>query len=149
VRVREGSRRKESAVDVQLVVLADNANVAAGDKLNIMGVFDTIFASAFPTAHPYMVLAIRFRVGYEDGGKTHNVVISLRDEDEKEYLRATAEAVIPKLPPGAVQHLHQILNFAGMQFGKVGKYAFHILVNGEEKGRADLQLVQGPAPGIA
>lgn len=134
-------------MDVQLVVLADNANVAAGDKLNIMGVFDTIFAPTFPAVHPYMVLAMRFRVGYEDGGKSHKLVISLRDEDNREYLRATAQADIPKIAPGIVQHANQILNFAGMAFGKPGKYAFHVVVDGEEKGRADLQVVQGTGPG--
>src|SRR5437764_253907 len=111
-----------------------------------MGVFDTIFAPSFPALHPYMVLAIRFRVEYEDGGKNHQVVVSLRDEDNREYVRAVAEAAVPKVPPGTVQHPNQILNFAGMTFGKPGKYAFHILIDGEEKGRADLQLVQAKGP---
>jgi hypothetical protein len=79
-------------MDVQVAVLADYANIAAGDKLNVMGIFNTIFASAFPTVHPFMVLALRLRLGYEDGGKTHDLVVSLRDEDGREYLRAAAKA---------------------------------------------------------
>lgn len=135
-------------MDVQLVVLADQANVAAGDKLNIMGIFDTIFAPTFPAVHPYMVLAIRFRVGYDDGGKSHKIVVSMRDQDNKEYLRATSEANVPKIGPGIVKHANQILNFAGMTFGKAGKYAFHVNVDGTDMGRADLQIVQGTAPGL-
>jgi uncharacterized protein DUF6941 len=39
-------------MDVQVAVLADYANVAAGDKLNVMGIFDTVFAPTLPTVHP-------------------------------------------------------------------------------------------------
>ena len=49
-------------MEVQVAVLADCANVAAGEKLNIMGIFDTIFARDFPTVHPFMALALRFRI---------------------------------------------------------------------------------------
>lgn len=87
-------------MNVQVAVLADSANVAAGDKLNVMGVFDTIQTPAFPAAHPFMVLALRLRLDYEDGGKTHDLLISLRDEDGREYLRAawTCPAVLLRAP---------------------------------------------------
>jgi len=69
---------------VQVAVLADYANIAAGDKRNVMGIFDTLFAPAFPTVQPFMVLALRLRLSYEDGGRTHDLAVSLRDEDGRE-----------------------------------------------------------------
>jgi uncharacterized protein DUF6941 len=133
-------------MDLQLIALADNANIAAGDKLNIMGIFDTIWAPQFPTMQPFMVLAMRFRVGYEDGGKKHTIVVVLKDQDGKDYLRAQAQAEVAKIPPGTWGHPNQILTFVAMGFGKPGKYAFHVTIDGEPKGRADLTVVQGSGP---
>lgn len=133
-------------MDVQVAVLADYANIAAGDKLNVMGIFNTIFASAFPTVHPFMVLALRLRLDYEDGGKTHDLIVSLRDEDGREYLRAAAKANIPRIEPGRFMNVNQVINFAGMGFGKPGTYAFHIVWDGVEQPSVDL-MVEGTAPG--
>lgn len=132
-------------MNVQVAVLADCANVAAGDKLNVMGVFDTIFAPAFPTLHPFMVLALRLRLEYEDNGRTHDLLISLRDEDGREYLKAEAKAEVKDIPPGEVRHINQILNFAALGFGKPGRYAFHISWDGVEKGRVDLAVAKAAA----
>jgi len=134
-------------MDVQVAVLADYANIAAGDKLNVMGIFDTLFAPAFPTVHPFMVLALRLRLGYEDGGKTHDLAVSLRDEDGREYLRAAAKVKVSRIEPGRFQNVNQVINFAGMGFGKSGTYAFHIAWGGVEKTRVDLVVVEGTAPG--
>lgn len=134
-------------MDVQVAVLADYANIAAGDKLNVMGIFDTLFAPAFPTVQPFMVLALRLRLGYEDGGRTHDLAVSLRDEDGREYLRAAAKANVPKIEPGRFQNVNQVINFAGMGFGKPGTYAFHVAWDGVEKARIDLIVIEGTPPG--
>lgn len=129
---------------VQVAVLADCANVAAGDKLNVMGVFDTVLAPAFPTVLAFMVLALRLRLEYEDNGRTHDLAISLKDEDGREYLKAEAKADVKDIRPGAVQHINHILNFAALGFGKPGHYAFHIGWDGEEKARVDLFVAKAP-----
>ena len=131
---------------VQLAVLADQANVAPPGKLNIMGIFDSIFAPRFPTVHPFMVLALRLRFDYDDGDSKHTLQLELQDEDGKSYLRAEATVVVPKIAPGQVNHANQILNFPGMQFTKPGKYHFRIMWDGEEKSRVDLALVKGTGP---
>jgi uncharacterized protein DUF6941 len=135
-------------MDVQVAVLADYANVATGDKLNVMGIFDTIAAAVFPAVQPFMVLALRIRLDYEDGGRTHDLAISLRDEDNREYLRAASKAAVGRIQPGQFQNVNQVLNFASMGFGKPGKYAFRVAWDGVEKARVDLVVVQGPPPGI-
>jgi hypothetical protein len=94
-----------------------------------------------------MVLALRLRLGYDDGGKTHDLAVSLRDEDGREYLRAAAKANVPRIEPGRFQNVNQVINFAGMGFGKAGTYAFHIAWDGVEKTRVDLLVAQGAAPG--
>jgi hypothetical protein len=130
-------------MEVQVAVLADSANIAAGEKLNVLGVFDTIWAASFPTVHPFMVLALRFRLDYDDGEKAHDLTIALRDEDGREYFRASTKLNVKKIPPGAFQNVNQVLNFAGLGFGRPGKYTFRVTWDGEEKARPDLVIIQG------
>ena len=133
-------------MEIQLAVLADSANVAAGHKLNILGIFDTVQAHGFPMAHPFMVLALRLRIEFDDGGKTHQLVISLRDPDMKEYARATAEMKVPGLPAGKFQTINQILNFAGVTFVRPAEFAFHVSWNGQEKAQVPLNVIQVIGP---
>lgn len=127
---------------VQVAVLADSANIAAGEKLNVLGIFDTIWAKGFPTVHPFMVLALRLRLDYDDGGKSHDLSIALRDEDGREYIRASAKVDVPKIPPGVFQNINHVLNFAGLGFGRPGKYTFRVTWDGDEKARPDLVIIQ-------
>lgn len=85
-------------MQVQLAVLADGANIAPPGKLNILGIFDTIFAGDFPAVHPYMVLALRLRLEYEDGAGEHDLEVVLTDEDGKEFMHGKAKARVPKIP---------------------------------------------------
>lgn len=89
-----------------------------------------------------MVLALRIRLDFDDGGRAHDLLISLRDEDGKEYLRAEAKAEVPKIAPGAVQHVNQILNFAAPAFGRPRRYAFHIHWDGEERARVECASIR-------
>lgn len=133
-------------MNVQLAVLADAANIAPVGKLNVLGIFDTITASHFPIVHPAMVLAIRLRVDYDDGDRQHPLVVELRDEDGKVYLKGEASVALPKIPPGEFAHINQILNFAQPTFRAPGQYHFRILWDGEEKTRVDLKLVAAAKP---
>lgn len=44
-------------MNVEIAALADYANIAQGDKLNISGIFNAIWVKDFPAIHPSMVLA--------------------------------------------------------------------------------------------
>jgi len=71
-------------VRATLTALADAARIGAGDKLHLKGVFDTIFAEAFPAIHGTMALVVRLqldpsdqpgRYHFEiDAGRTHAVL---------------------------------------------------------------------------
>ena len=133
-------------MEITLAVLADAANVAPTEKLNLLGVFDTINASKFPTIHPFMVLAIRIRLDYEDGNKSHKLSVLLRDEAGNEYFRGGVTIDVGKIPRGAYQHINQILNFAGTGFSKPGKFFFQIDWNKREKTSVLLNVIKTPPP---
>jgi hypothetical protein len=133
-------------MEVQLAVLADAATVAAARKLNILGIFDSIWFREFPAAYPMMALVMRLRLEYEDGGREHELVITLQDADGREYARAGSRVNVPRLEAGAIQHVDQVLNFAGMVFTKPGRFAFPLLWDGIHKTRVQLNIELGTPP---
>src|SRR6266516_3887748 len=64
-------------MEVKLALLADGANVSREGKLNLLGIFDTLFARSFPTTHPQMQLVIRFEAAAQEAGSTRQVEIQL------------------------------------------------------------------------
>src|SRR5690606_8686643 len=66
---------------ITMAAIADYASVSIGDKLNVMGVFDTIFAEKFPATHPLLFLAVRIHYEYADADTAFDVAMHLEDED--------------------------------------------------------------------
>jgi hypothetical protein len=131
-------------MEVRVAVLADAANIAPPEKLNILGAFDTIASSRFPCVHPVMALVLRLKLDHEDGNRTHVMKVTLRDDDGRVVLEADARLQVGPVPAGEFGHMNQILNFAGVQFAKPGHYAFELSWNGHSKARVDLKVLQAP-----
>jgi hypothetical protein len=134
---------------VDVAVVADYANLAEGGKLNVMGMFDQIWAKEFPAAHAYMVLAYRLRVGYEDGGKQYRIEIKLVDEDGRQWGGTSGIISVSEIAAGERQVLSQILSFPGLLFPRAGEYAFVLSIDGDELHRVPftLRLLQSPSSG--
>jgi hypothetical protein len=132
---------------VDVAVVADYANLAEGGKLNVMGMFDRILASSFPTRHAFMVLALRLRVEFDDRDKTHKIEIGLYDEDGHKWGGGTGEVMVGLVPAGGRGVISQILPFPGIMFPKAGEYHFLLLWDGDEKAKVPLTLAQIPTEG--
>lgn len=127
-----------------IAALADYANIAQGDKLNLSGVFDTIWVKKFPSIHPTMVLALRFQLEYEDGEKDHSLDVFIEDPDGHEFAKTQTQLTAPKIKPGQVLVSNQILTFRGLGLKEPGKVIFRIVWDGDEKQRVFLYVVQMP-----
>jgi hypothetical protein len=135
-------------MDVTLALLADAANTSSDDKLNVLGAFDRISASAFPAVHPQMTLVIRFEAGPAEWEQTKTVDVKLLDEDGVQMFGLSTNLHVPRGEPGEPVVLQNILNLAGVRFQRPGNHSFVIMVNGETKQsvRLRLALIDGPAP---
>lgn len=119
-------------MDVPLAVLADAANVAVDGRLNILGIFSEIRSSQFPAIHPAAVLVFQLRAHRSEQGGQARVTVRLMDLD-KELAEIEGEFVIPVgNEPGDVV-MNQIFTLQMLTLPGAGDYAFHILVNGDEK----------------
>lgn len=119
-------------MEVDLALLADAATIDASGKLNILGIFDRLTTSSFPTRHPRLSLVLRFSAGVQEVGK-HEIAISLKAPDGKELVRINGEMNLapgPTRAGGAVLVPH-VLNMDGLIFPAAGRYAFDVRVDGQ------------------
>ncbi len=125
-----------------LGVVADAANKAVGDKLNILGVFHTIGSAQFPVVHPHLALALEFRANPLDKGKTFNFEITLRGPDAQIVAQMGGQMQIAADSPMLSPIVPMDLNLFNCAFPVEGNYVFEIVVNGERKGEIALELVK-------
>jgi hypothetical protein len=119
-------------MEVDLALLADAATIDGSGKLNILGIFDRLTTSSFPTRHPRLCLVLRFSAGVQEVGK-HQVDISLKGPDGKQLVGINGEMNLapgPTLSGGAVLVPH-VLNMDGLIFPVPGRYSFDVRVDGE------------------
>ena len=137
---------------VALGVLADYANVAADGKLNIMGVFQIVYAAQFPHVHPQMHLVLTLEADPSEAGNKKQLEVKLMGPDGAPLLGVGGEMEVPKGSPfaGAAIGLNHILGFQGVRFDKPGDYQFAVLIGSDHKDSIRFKVIQvtpGPAPG--
>jgi len=130
-------------MEVDLALLADAATIDGSGKLNILGIFDRLTTSAFPTRHPRLSLVLRFAAGLQELGK-HEVGIQLKAPDGKQLVRIDGEM---NLSPGPLARgvvlVPHVLNMDGLVFPIAGRYSFDVKVDGEHHVSIPLS-VHGP-----
>lgn len=132
-------------MDVTLAVVADYANVSQDGKLNILGVFQEVNPLAFPTAIPQMFLIVSFEASPAEFETEKNIRIALLEADGTEVMAMEGPIVVQRpVRSGSRAFINQIVGLQGLAFQNPGDYAFHILVNGEEKRAVPLRVNDVP-----
>jgi hypothetical protein len=130
-------------MEVDLALLADAATIDGSGKLNILGIFDRLTTSAFPTRHPRLSLVLRFSAGIQELGK-HEVGIVLKAPDGKQIVRIDGEMNLSPGPrAGGMVLVPHVLNMDGLVFPVPGRYSFDVRVDGEHHVSIPLS-VHGP-----
>ena len=131
-------------MDVPLALLADYANVSREGKLNVMGVFNRIWAKAFPAEHPEMQLVFRLEAGPAERGQEKTVEVKLLDADANVVLHFKGPLTVPEESAKLIIQIDQILKLTNVRFDKPGDYRFDILVNGEPKRSVEFSVERQP-----
>lgn len=129
---------------IPLAVLADYANLSADGKLNIMGIFDIIFASRVPALHPQMQLVLKLQSEPAERGTEKKLDVRLIDEDGKKLVGLESSFRVPDDFP-LTGEIPQIISLGGLRFERFGEYAFHVLVNGDTKAHVPFCVKQFPS----
>jgi hypothetical protein len=125
---------------ITLAVLADYANVSREGKLNIMGIFDTIYAVSYPTQHPTMNLVMRVSAHYTECDRPHKLEVKFSDSDGHQIF-ALAGQIVATGQPGRITGIDHVLAINNLAFTKPGDYAFDILVDDNHAANVPLHVI--------
>jgi hypothetical protein len=132
-------------MEVDLAVVADAANVSQEGKLNILGIFDTIWGSHFPLRHGTMVFVVRVQGQFTEQGE-HRLELRLMDADGAQIFKAEGPLHIAGGRPGRPVRPHIILALNGVVFPNAGDYSFEVLIDGRPKRSVPLYVQAAPRP---
>jgi hypothetical protein len=103
-------------------------------RLNILGVFDTIFASSLPAVHPQCSVALRMRFTKVEEGK-HNLALHIVDNDGNMVIPPlNGEFGIQLAGTDRSGAINLVLNLQGLSFNAYGEYAVNLAIDGRELG---------------
>jgi Family of unknown function (DUF6941) len=129
---------------VEIFTLCDFASADSGGKLNIIGVFDTIWTREIPAAYALCALAIRIRFDkIEEGLK--KIKISFVDSDGNPVM-PTMEMQMPVHIPSSLQHGNAQVVFLipQMKFSNFGEYSVDLAIDGRQEASTPLFVRQLP-----
>ena len=127
-------------MEVTLALLADAANMSDG-KLNILGTFDALNATAFPVRHPEMMLVMRFEAPPAEYDSQKRLDIKLIDADGDTLGGVEGQIQIGKAEHGRTLRLQHILTIRDIVFPRPGDYVFAILIDGRTEAQVPVQLI--------
>lgn len=126
-------------MELRYALLADFANVTQDGKLNILGVFDHLYARSFPALHRQLFLVNSIDAGREDEGQHREIKIQMINADG-----AVLHEIQEHLTFGmGKQIVNQVHLFHDLTFAQPGPYQFNIFF-GEQLVKSlelELQLV--------
>jgi len=133
---------------IPMAVLADEANVSQEGKLNVLGVFDRIQATAVPVMHPRMVFAFRVQTEHADSGRTFPVQVRLADAEGQVLFEAVGEITGAPIAPGDLATLNQVFSLVGVEFPREGLHRFTVAIGAEQREVEFLVQVAAPDPAM-
>lgn len=135
-------------MQVALFLAADYANLTGDGKLNIMGIFSTIFASQFPARHPSMHVVAKLIGELGEDGQTRQLRILLMGPDGERVLDFNGEMQVPQRINAQKPEINAIINLRDIVFPVPGPYQFALFVDKDHKSELPLyvQHLILPAP---
>ena len=124
-------------------LVADYANLSIDRKLNIMGIFNQIFATNFPAIHPSMHLVIEVGMEPDEDIGPHKITVYRMNESQTEKIKIFEREF--KFPPrtGGLMPKHTaIVGLRQMGFIEPGTYEFLLHINDRFLDKLPLHLAK-------
>jgi len=114
---------------VEIFSLCDAAT-ADGGKLNMLGVFDSIWTSKMPNIHPQCTIALRIRFERNEQG-SHCIMVNFVNEDGKHIIPTANGTVNVQFPDNQRSgSANVVLNIQGLKIGQYGEYSIDLSIDG-------------------
>ncbi len=134
--------------EIDFAFLADAAETNPGQKFHVLGGgVSRIGGPGFPLRHPHLALVVSMTVTAPELGREHEIRFLLLDPEGAEVASATSTLVAQGETEGRDTSLTFSIDLWNLTFNAPGEYSFRILVNGSERRRLPLSIVQSSEGG--
>jgi len=126
---------------IEVFSLCDAATADMG-KLNILGAFDTIWATNIPAVHPQCALALRIRFERIERGE-HRIIVNFVDLDGRHIIpsaNGTININFPEEQRSGSANL--ILNIQMLRLERYGEYSIDLAIDGRRETSLPLFVMQ-------
>lgn len=133
-------------MNVDVFTLCDFAQNTPGNKMNIVGTFNRIFARQIPAVHPLCALAVLMRFEQIEQG-TKNIRVSIIDSDGRPVvpiLEAQLNVQISPNESDASVPLAVVIQ--QITLPRFGEYSVDLAVDGRQEASIPLYVLQAPLP---
>ena len=129
-------------MNVDTLLVADYANVAKGEKLNVMGIFRQIFSPQFPARHPELYLIVGLSASVAEYDTNRKLTVKLLGPDAQEIMNFSRDFTVPKGIGWQRAEVNNIIQLRDLVFPKEGTYEFSILIDNDLKNRISIELIK-------
>ncbi len=129
-------------MELLTILAADYANVAQGGKLNVMGIFKTVYSSNFPARHSSMFVVVKLGADLGEYGDDRVFRLKLLSADGKELMQFEQPIKIPQPQDGQRPEVNVILQINDIIFPEPGRYQFSVLIDKDLKGALPIDLLK-------
>ena len=131
---------------ISFAVFADAANLSQEGKLNVLGIFDALHVSGFPSMHPRAHFVVRVKATAEDSGP-HRLTFRWINPRDTELWNSSGELGVEAGPTAALEMDLPIIAVVDLPLDSAGQYTMRVELDGEPVARANV-FVNGQNSGL-
>lgn len=133
-------------MNVDVFTLCDFAQNTPGNKMNIVGTFNRIFARQIPAVHPLCALAVLMRFQQIEQG-TKNIRVSIIDSDGRPVVPTLEAQLNVQISPNESDaSVPLAVVIQQISLPRFGEYSVDLAVDGRQEASIPLYVLQAPLP---
>jgi len=131
-------------MEVTFAVVADAANVSREGKLNVMGIFDRVFARQVPARFPPMQLVIRLEADFAELDAEHSIRVQLSDPEDEPVFDLDGSFTPRGGQPGQKTPVNHVIQLGNLPLKRTGTHRILIWVDQDLKRELPVHVVRAP-----
>lgn len=129
--------------EIEYAFLADAAEVQPGQKFHVLGGGVTrVSGPALPFHHPHLSLVVGLRLTTVERNREHDLAFVVMTPDGSEVSSSSGKVVAHGPPDPSDVILTIAIDLWNLTLSVAGEYSVRILVDGSERKRIPLQVMQ-------
>ena len=126
---------------VNYALACDLAVRAASGKLNVAGILNELHSDEYPFVREQVSVVVGFQASVAEVGQEKQIRVALHGPDGAEIAAIERDYTVSQPTYiGRPRFVNSAWDFLGVEFTAPGDYAFHVLVNGDEKATVPLYV---------